>query len=86
MIRLACAAVALALVSSAQAMPPAPLQRPDETVIQVREDCGVGMRRTANGACIRTPAAAVPAGALAASVADPELSRFYRRPLKAAEL
>jgi hypothetical protein len=37
-------------------MPPAPLQQPDEVIIKVREACGPGMRRTAGGACIRTPA------------------------------
>ena len=56
MIRLTFVAVALALASSAQAMPPIPLQQPDEIVIQVREDCGPGMRRTENGNCIRTAA------------------------------
>ena len=54
MIRLFAVAFALALASSAQAMPLVPLQ-PDEIVIQVREACGPGMRRTANGVCIRTP-------------------------------
>jgi len=56
MIRLIVVAFALALASSAQAMPPAPLQQPDEVIIKVREACGPGMRRTAGGACIRTPA------------------------------
>jgi hypothetical protein len=55
MIRLFAVAFALALASSAQAMPLAPLQKPDGIVIQVREACGPGMRRTANGVCIRTP-------------------------------
>jgi hypothetical protein len=55
MIRLFAVAFALALASSAQAMPLVPLQQPDEIVIQVREACGPGLRRTANGACIRTP-------------------------------
>lgn len=55
MIRLFALAFALALVSSAQAMPLVPLQRPDAIIIQVREACGPGMRRTANGVCIRTP-------------------------------
>ena len=55
MIRLAFVTVALVLASSAQAMPPVTLQHPDEIVIQVREACGAGMRRTANGNCIRTP-------------------------------
>jgi hypothetical protein len=56
MIRLIAVAFVLALASSAQAMPPAPLQQPDETVIQVREACGAGMRRTEGGACVRTAA------------------------------
>ena len=56
MIRLIAFAFALALASSAQAMPPAPLHQPDEVIIKVREACGAGMRRTANGNCIRTPA------------------------------
>jgi len=56
MIRLAVIAVGLALASSVQAMPPAPLQQQDEVVIKVREACGPGMRRTANGNCIRTHA------------------------------
>ena len=55
MMRFIAAAFALALASSVQAMPRAPLQQPDKIVIQVREACGPGMRRTANGACIRTP-------------------------------
>jgi hypothetical protein len=56
MIRLFAVAFALALASSAQAMPLVPLQQPNGIVIQVREACGPGMRRTANGVCIRTPA------------------------------
>src|ERR1700741_2321829 len=49
MIRLIAIAFALALASSAQAMPPVPLQQTDEMVITVREACGAGMRRTAGG-------------------------------------
>jgi hypothetical protein len=56
MIRMAFVAVVLTLASTAQAMPPVPLQQPDEIVIQAREDCGAGMRRTANGHCVRTHA------------------------------
>jgi hypothetical protein len=56
MIRSIAVAFALALASSAQAMPPVPVQQPDEMVVQVREGCGPGMRMTANGNCIRTPA------------------------------
>ena len=47
-------ALALTLASSSQAMPPVPLQQPDGIVIQVREACGPGMRRTEGGACVRT--------------------------------
>jgi len=56
MIRLFAVAFGLVLASSAQAMPPVPSQQLDGIVIQVREACGPGMRRTANGACLRTPA------------------------------
>jgi hypothetical protein len=56
MIRLIAVAFALALASSAQAIPPVPLQQPDEIVIKVREACGAGMRRTENGNCVRTHA------------------------------
>lgn len=56
MIRLTAIAFALALASSAQAMPPVPLQQTDEMVITVREGCGAGMRQTAGGACVRTQA------------------------------
>ena len=45
----------LLLASSVQAMPPAPLQMPDDVVIKVREACGAGMHRV-NGVCIRTAA------------------------------
>jgi hypothetical protein len=68
MIRLIAVAFALALASSAEAMPPAPIQQSDEMVIQVREGCGAGMRRTAGGACVRIrgfatqPRRAVPPG------------------------
>jgi hypothetical protein len=55
MVRLFAFAFALTLALSAQAMPVVPLQQPDGIVIQAREACGPGMRRTANGACIRTP-------------------------------
>jgi hypothetical protein len=56
MIRLFAVAFVLAMASSAQAAPLVPpQQQPDGIVIQVREACGPGMRRTANGACIRTP-------------------------------
>ena len=55
MIRLIAVAFALALASSAQAMPPVALQQSDEMVIQVREACGAGMHRV-HGRCVGTPA------------------------------
>ena len=55
MIKSIAAVFALTLASSALAFPLAPLNQPDEMVIQVREACGAGMHRV-NGVCIRTPA------------------------------
>jgi len=55
MIRLLAIMFAVALASSAQALPRSPLQQPDGAVIQVREACGAGMHRV-NGVCVRTPA------------------------------
>jgi hypothetical protein len=46
---------ALTLVSYAQAMPLASLQRPDKTIVTVREACGAGMHAV-NGVCVRTHA------------------------------
>jgi hypothetical protein len=46
---------ALTFASLAQAMPLAPLQQPDGTVITVREACGAGMHMV-NGTCVRTHA------------------------------
>jgi hypothetical protein len=54
MLRLIAVAFALALASSAQAMPLAPSQ-PDSLVTTVREACGAGMHRV-NGVCVRTAA------------------------------
>ena len=51
MIRLSAVALALALASTAQAMPRAPTQPPDEIVITVRGACGIGMRRV-GGVCV----------------------------------
>jgi hypothetical protein len=45
-------ALALALVSSAQAMPPVSVLQPDETVINVREGCGPGRVRGPAGGCV----------------------------------
>lgn len=55
MMSLIAAAFALALASSVQAMPRAPVQEPQDIIIQVREACGAGMHRV-NGVCIRTAA------------------------------
>jgi hypothetical protein len=44
-------AFALALASSAQAMPQAPVQQSDDIVIKVREACGAGMHRV-GGVCV----------------------------------
>jgi hypothetical protein len=55
MIRLIAVAFAVALASSAQAIPLAAIQQPDSMVTNVREACGVGMTRV-NGVCVRTPA------------------------------
>jgi hypothetical protein len=55
MIRLIAIAFALALGTSAQAMPPAQPAQPDEVVVKVREACGAGMHRV-NGRCVGTPA------------------------------
>lgn len=57
MIRLIAIAFALALASSAQAMPLAPLQA-DEMVITVRDGCGAGRHRV-DGVCVRNRAARV---------------------------
>ena len=55
MTRLIAIGFALMLASSAQAMPVAPLQQPDDMVITVREACGAGMHMV-NGTCVRTHA------------------------------
>jgi len=55
MIKRASIAIAVAIASSAQAMPRAVVEQPDSVVITVREACGAGMHRV-NGVCIRTPA------------------------------
>ena len=46
---------ALAVATSAQATPLAPLHQPDSMITQVREACGAGMHMV-NGQCIRTSA------------------------------
>jgi len=55
MLRIVAVAFALALASSAQAIPRVPVQQPDSLVTTAREACGAGMHRV-NGVCIRTPA------------------------------
>jgi hypothetical protein len=52
MIRLIAVAFALALASSAQAMPHSPLQQTDGVIIQVRQGCGLG-RQLVDGVCKR---------------------------------
>lgn len=51
MIRPVVVALALCVVSSAQSMPHAPLQRPNNSVIQVRQGCGLG-RQLVDGICV----------------------------------
>jgi hypothetical protein len=55
MIKIITVAFVLALVSSAQALPLAPIQQPDSMITTVREACGAGMHRV-NGVCVRTAA------------------------------
>jgi hypothetical protein len=55
MMRWIAVAFALALASSAQAIPLAPLQHSGDMVITVREACGAGMHRV-NGVCVTTHA------------------------------
>jgi hypothetical protein len=52
MIRSAAVVLALALASSAQGMPHAPLQQPEDLVIPVRQGCGLG-RQLLDGVCVR---------------------------------
>jgi hypothetical protein len=51
MIRLIAIAFALAVATSAQATPLAPLHQPDGMITQVREACGAGRVRI-NGICV----------------------------------
>jgi hypothetical protein len=53
MIRLIAVAFALMVAASAQAMPVAPLHRPDGLITQVRHACGAGMHMV-NGVCKTT--------------------------------
>lgn len=51
MIRPAILAVAMCVVSSAQSMPYVPLQQPNNSVIPVRQGCGLG-RQLVDGICV----------------------------------
>jgi hypothetical protein len=55
MIRIITCGFVLAVASSAQAIPLAPIQQPDTMITTVREACGAGMHRV-NGVCVRTAA------------------------------
>lgn len=54
MIRPIVVALALCVVSSAQSMPYVPLQHPNDSVIQVRQGCGLG-RQLVEGICVSNP-------------------------------
>ena len=51
MIRSTVVALALCVVSSAQSMPYVPLQQPDNSIILVRQGCGLG-RQLVDGICV----------------------------------
>jgi hypothetical protein len=55
MIRPTVIALALCVVSSAQSMPYVPLQQSNNSVIQVRQGCGLG-RQLVDGICVRNSA------------------------------
>jgi hypothetical protein len=55
MIRPTVIALALCVVSSAQSMPYVPLQQPNNSVIQVRQGCGLG-RQLVDGICVKNSA------------------------------
>jgi hypothetical protein len=55
MIRLIAVVFALAVATSAQAMPLTSLHQPDSMITQVREGCGAGMHMI-NGRCVTTSA------------------------------
>ena len=56
MFRIIAVVFAFALASSAQAMPLAPIQQPDNMVTTVRTACGAGFHRV-NGVCVRNTTA-----------------------------
>jgi hypothetical protein len=51
MIRLTVVALALCVASSAESMPYVPLQQPNNSVIQIRQGCGLG-RQLVDGICV----------------------------------
>lgn len=55
MVGLIVVAFALAVASSAQSMPYVPLQMPDDSVVPVRQGCGLG-RQLVDGICARNSA------------------------------
>jgi hypothetical protein len=55
MIRPTIVAIVLCVVSSAQGMPYVPLQPPTDSVIPVRQGCGLG-RQLVDGICVRNTA------------------------------
>jgi hypothetical protein len=55
MIRPTVIALALCVASSAESMPYVPLQQPNNSVIQVRQGCGLG-RQLVDGICVRNSA------------------------------
>jgi hypothetical protein len=55
MIRLTAVVFALAVATSVQAMPRAPLHQPDDMTTQIRQGCGAGMHMI-NGRCVTTSA------------------------------
>jgi hypothetical protein len=55
MIRVVAIAFALAVASTASAVPLAPVQQPESMITTVRQVCGAGMHRV-NGVCVRTHA------------------------------
>ena len=55
MIRPTVIALALCVVSSAQSMPYVPLQQPDDSILLVRQGCGLG-RQLVDGICVRNAA------------------------------
>lgn len=54
MLKIVVFAFILSLASSVQAMPVSSLQAPDNIVVTVRQECGVGYQRIA-GRCMRNP-------------------------------